>query len=221
MMNYPLPMRIQTLALLSVPLFAAACGGCPDEFMRACAKKGCAEKVAAALKKDPGLVKVPGAKGLTPLHVAADAAIAEALIAAGADLEVVAGTQQTPLGAAIESDRGAVVRVLLARGSKVFDPLATARGTITSGRASTLEAFLDSGVAPDEGMLLNAVLNDKYAVAELLLKRGVSAKAAMGANMTLLSFGGPPTGNVDVSGKTALELAKSSAMKELLKKHGG
>ncbi len=215
--------RARLAVLLAAAALSAACGGsCPEEFLHACAKKGCAEKVKAALAKDASLANKHGDKGRFPLHVAADGDIAEALIAAGADVSTISGEQMSPLSYATQRDRGDVVKVLLAAGAKVHDPVYEARRAVRSGQPSVLTAYLDSGVSPDEGMLLDAVINDKVAVARVLLERGVSAKAAMGADMKLLSFGGsgPAAPPEDVSGKSALELAKSGAMRELLKKHG-
>lgn len=218
-------MKPLALAALPALLLLSACGGgCPDDFARACAKKGCVDKVKAALAKDPSLLTKPDGRGLFPLHTAADGPIAEALIAAGADIEQIAGTQQGPLGSAMHDGRGEVVRVLLAKGVKVHDMSQLLHRAVGDGHASVVEAIVDSGVPATDGELLYAVINDKVAAAEVLLKKGARADAKMDAGMKMFSLSDTREGmrseTKDVSDKKALELAQSSAMRELLKKHG-
>lgn len=213
------------LGMTAVILLTGCGGGCPSEFMAACAKKGCADAVKKALEKDPKALAVTGPKGITPLHVAADADIAEALIAAGADINATSGLSQTPYSTAYERDRGDVIAVLLRKGFAIHDKAYEANKAVRDGKPSVLAAYLESGVGVDDGIVLNAVMNDQVACAELLLSKGGNAKAAMGAGMTMISMGqtaqGYRTDSQDVSGKTALDLARSEAMKDLLKKHGG
>lgn len=213
----------RSLPALLAAAALCACTSCPDEFPQVCYHKGCAGKVKELLAKDAALLAKPGPQGQFCLHLAADADIAEAALAAGADINQIAGTQQDPVGAAIYAKRADVLRVLLGKGAKVYDPQSLARSAAGNGETEVLEAFLDNGASVTDELLLQAVINDRAGTVDALLKRGANAKAAMGANMTMISFsaasgGAPPP--QDVSGKTALQLARSDAVRELLRKAG-
>jgi ankyrin repeat protein len=168
--------------------------------------------VRAALSYDPGLVRTSDADRKTPLHVAAerglDAAVV-ALVEAGADLDVLDGSVQTPLAAALAKGRYGIAEYLVSRGAGVRQqevsgkyPLHLAVGGGPAGEKA-LKAILDAGADPDEweprerktALHFAAERNDLTAVRLLL---------ACGARTNL----------ADASGATPLDLAKKLARAE-------
>lgn len=220
------------LALSLAALLSSGCSkGCPDDFHLACARKGCVASVQARLKADRSLATKPNERGWFPLNLAADKAVAEALLEAGAEVDAVAGTQRTPIFDAIEADRGDVVAVLLARGAKIYDKAGALRDCAKRGKAKAAEALIDSGVPVDPAdpstqatPLLMAVLNDQLAAAELFLKRGANPDVTLSAGSQVWSMAGASANfkatTSDAGGSTILQLARSDAMRELLKKAG-
>jgi glyoxylase-like metal-dependent hydrolase (beta-lactamase superfamily II) len=79
-------------------------------------------RVQALVQGDATLVHAREGLGLTPLHLAANfnqAAVAEYLLAQGADVNAVSRHSGTPLDIAVEADNAAVVRLLEARGGRL------------------------------------------------------------------------------------------------------
>lgn len=114
---------LRFLFLTFVLLFA----GCssPEDAMYKAAESGDLAKVQKLLAKNPALAKTQrggDAKGRTPLHFAATRAIAEALVAAGADLHAKDGAGNEPIHVARSEE---VVDYLIEKG---VDPHALANG---------------------------------------------------------------------------------------------
>ena len=121
---------------------------------------------------DPNALTSPG-KPETPLHYAAssdDADVAEALINAGADLEVPGGSIGTPLDNAVGYGCWHVARLLVARGARV-DKLWHAAAL---GLLPRLEELAVAGPAADElnEAFWQACHGGQRRAAELLLNRG-------------------------------------------------
>jgi len=124
-----------------------------------------------ALTTSRGAQAGPGSE--TPLHYAAssdDADVAEALIDAGADIEVPDGSIGTPLDNAVGYGCWHVARLLVTRGARVDKAWhAAALGTL-----SRLEAILGSDPAAEEvsQAFWHACQADQRRAAEYLLSRG-------------------------------------------------
>ena len=121
---------------------------------------------------DPNALTSPG-KPETPLHYAAssdDADVAEALINAGADLEVPGGSIGTPLDNAVGYGCWHVARLLVARGARV-DKLWHAAAL---GLLPRLEELAVAGPAADElnEAFWQACHGGQRRAAELLLNQG-------------------------------------------------
>lgn len=224
------------ILLLACSAAAAACGGssCPDDIHRACARQGCADKVKALLAKDPSLTVKPNGQGLLPLHVAADAKSAEALIEAGADVNLKAGQGQAPpLYYAIQNDRGEVIAVLLSHGAENKYPDRYLLEAVEAGAAKAVEALVDAGAqvnlpAPGTGAtpLHVAALKNRVEAAKILIKKGADVNAVLAAGVSTMSMGATGVGSQiktetsDAGGSTPLSLARSEEMKKLLKDAG-
>jgi ankyrin repeat protein len=92
-----------------------------DEILAA-SERGDAQRVRQLLAADPRLANVTGHFAKTPLHLAAEhdhAAVAAALLAAGARLEAETTWRQTPLEWAANQGNRAVAEVLLGAGAQL------------------------------------------------------------------------------------------------------
>ncbi len=213
----------------------SACSVCPNDIHRACARRGCVDKVKVLLAQDASLVSKLDATGMPPLHYAAEGPIAEALLAAGADINAKAGANQaTPLFAALESDRGPVAKLLFQRGAeRPYDIQKALTEAVQNGKASSAEALIDTGASvnyadPATGVtpLHTAALSDQLKLARLLLDKGAYPNAGLHANARSMSFGPGGSGTqfktetADASGATPLSLARSPEMRALLRAKG-
>ncbi len=86
------------------------------------AEEGDLQGVRQLLSEDPSLVNATGDHKFTPLHAAAEknhAAVAEALLDAGANLEAETTWGMTPLAWAANTGNGEVAELLLSRGARL------------------------------------------------------------------------------------------------------
>lgn len=220
-------------AALAAALLLAGCSAFDGEDVdiHQAARRGRADSVRKFLRADPEAVRKTDAQGYTALHHAANADVATALIAGGADVDMHNALVPEPIFRALEADRGDVVKVLLDNGAKVRDLGELLREAARKGAERSIVALIAAGAPPDAAdsttratPLHNAVLNDQVKAAEVLLAKGADPNAALSERTQSWGFGGPKTNfkvaTADVAGATPLRLAKSEKMKELLRAHG-
>lgn len=105
-------------------------------------------------------VNVQDEQGMTPLHLAANAAVAERLIAAGAQVTASAFAEgpEPPLYTAVAGDRADVVNVLIAHGAPIEGPESPGMLVWAAffGHVDVVKTLLDNGAKTEsEGSLIN------------------------------------------------------------------
>jgi ankyrin repeat protein len=148
----PIPHRAALVLLaLALIIVVSSCArkdlGSGDIFDAA--KRGDSEKGKALLEDKPGLVSSKDNYGMTPLHLAANKNVAEALLDNKADVEAKDNHGRTPLHWALESGRYDVVELLLskgananARGNEGYTPLHAA---VTGGHPDMADLLRQHG----------------------------------------------------------------------------
>ena len=113
------------------------------------------------VEKRKSLLCATTTRGLTPLHMARNAGLAELLLSAGSELEAVGARGETPLYTAAQYGRADVVKLLLgyganieARHSEGWTPLHTAVGNGSRGEQcyqDCVQLLLEAGADPNAG----------------------------------------------------------------------
>jgi ankyrin repeat protein len=158
-LNYLLHSRISHLAtvllIMSACCIPAFCQQDLDKEIHYSAHKGDLPKVQSLLKNNPELVSSKDEYGDTPLHVAGNRAVAELLLAEGAEVNARDNNAWTPLHWAADAGNKDVVELLLANKAEV-------NAKNKDGKTS---------------LHMAVVRSSNKAVAELLLSNGAEANA--------------------------------------------
>ena len=163
--------------------------------------------------------------GRTPLHLADTAGVAEVLISNGAKVNYHKQYEKPPLYWAILDNKPDVVEVLLKNRAKRRKQLPNDRTMLHHaayyGRAEVIDVLLryrsrvnstdKYGATP----LHHAVVQNKLAAAERRMKGGANVNARLKQGTAVFEN----MRETDAGGKTALGIAKSQEMKELLKRY--
>lgn len=96
--------------------------------VHAASRLGMLERLDALLAADPGLVHARGGDGQTPLHFAASVAVAEHLLARGADIDALDVDHESTPAQYMVRDRQEVARYLVSRGCRTDLLLVSALG---------------------------------------------------------------------------------------------
>ncbi len=183
------------------------------------------KEVAQALIEGGTKVMAENPKGPTPLHLADTAGVAEVLISNGAKVNYHKQYEKPPLYWAILDNKPDVVEVLLKNRAKRRKQLPNDRTMLHHaayyGRAEVIDVLLryrsrvnstdKYGATP----LHHAVVQNKLAAAERLMKGGANVNARLKQGTAVFEN----MRETDAGGKTALGIAKSQEMKELLKRY--
>jgi ankyrin repeat protein len=186
-------MRLTWVLMLVAATPAAAANPDAAEFMKA-AGNGNLALVQELIDNDASLASTKDGTGRTALHKAGTKKVAEALIAAKADLNATAGFGQTPLWEAASDGREGVVEALLAAGAKT--DVAASDGSTALHRAATfneggiaqrlIAAHAGLAVKDDRGRtpLATAAARCKKVVVQLLVNAGSDLNARDGEGHT-------------------------------------
>jgi ankyrin repeat protein len=151
----------------------------------AAARTGKADIVALLLAKGAD----PNARDnllFTPLHVAANKAVAELLVARGAEVNVVDQANKSPLFRAVQAEKRDVAEFLESRGA-THDVYSLA----ALGRADALRRFLETAARPEvkkvawHSPLHLAALYGQVGTAGVLIEKGADVNAAEATEATL------------------------------------
>lgn len=194
------------------------------------------EEVAEALIEAGAKVDQPNANRYTPIQRTSSGPVARVLFRKGASLASEdpndSAGYRNPFRLAVEQGRGETALALLSLGADytTFRDKTALHFAAHSGDKALIEALLDKGVDVNaaERMtqatpLHHAVLQDKVEAAEALLTRGANPNVAlsgMASVTTITMSGGMGLKTSDAGGSTPIKLAKSDAMRALLRKHG-
>jgi ankyrin repeat protein len=98
--------------------------------IHAAARLGRLDRLMALLAENPALARARGGDGQTPLHVAASVAVAEQLLAAGAEIDALDVDHESTPAQYLIRDRQDVVRYLISRGCRTDILMAAALGDL-------------------------------------------------------------------------------------------
>lgn len=222
-------LRVATAAVFAAAFLAGCCGDVKN--IHEAARRGCAGKAREFLQKDKNLVADRDRKGMTPLHWAADAEMAELLIAAGADVNARANYYETPLEMATKAGHTDVIKVLLMHKAGYVQNVNSGETILhlaaKEGYALAIASLVDGGVPVNSLSsdvraipLHYAVLNDHLEAAKALVNKGADVNAELAEGVQTISI---EPGRLDFSnlrGRRPLSMAKTPEMKDLLQKHG-
>ncbi len=190
-----------------------------------------AEAAEALIKHGADVFRETG-DHVTPIYTCQTPEVISVLIAHGARVNDSLPNQpfKTPLWFAVNNGRLDMVKALLDLGAspRVTDSygntyLHNAAGDNKTEIAELLvkggadvNATNQYGITP----LLSAVMSNAQKTAELLLENKADPSRSIASNITMMSFNATQSSNKDISGKNALALAETDAMKQLLQKYG-
>jgi len=198
-------------------------------------------EVAEFLIKKGADVRARAQKDFTPLHTAANADVAIVLLNAGANINGEInpkkrygslGMRDTPLYWNIQRNRPDVVNVLIKAGANVQQRMSSDRtllhfaasrgyGEIITLLVKTGGLWVDIKDRHRAAPVHYAVMNDKVKSVEALVALGADLNVRLPKNIQVQKFSygsrtGMSTSSRDVSGKTPLGMATSTAMRNLL-----
>jgi ankyrin repeat protein len=191
-------------------------------------------EVVEALIKHGADVHQQGSYGIEPIFQCEHPGAVSALVAHGASVNASLPNQpyKTPLYMAIVEGRPEVAKALLQSGAAAS--LSDSYGTtylheaVDKDLSDVVEALIAAGASVDastktgETPLIRAALRNALKSAEVLLLHKADPNRTLSSDVSMLSLSmnGSKSGSPDVGGKSALALASSPQMKELLQKNG-
>lgn len=160
--------------------------------------KGETEKALKILQRDPASANIADEYGNYPLHLAVyneNEELLEAIINAGAQLELHDFDEATPLLSALEIGNAAIVKILLNSGADATIRGSTGQGALaydldTETQKLLIEKGASVNIADDAGItpLMRTMQNNNVDKVKLLVEHGADFSARDHENLTVLHY---------------------------------